>query len=247
VFTSISLIAVGAFVLTLGVVLYEVILLKKKKNTPADGQTIQLPDYQQDPKAVQTITAVSNVGEPQVVPQAAVATAPVQTRSLPSKKILFGIGAVFMFVILALVGMVFMSSSSKSKKTITQAPVDSPTKVPSPKPTRAQIVIAQSPTPTITVSIIIESETDKPASESGTNNPTSESGTNGSDKGTSASGSATISPSASPSATITSAASPSAKVTSSTTPVELPQSGVIHQSIVLGVISLAFILIAFAL
>jgi hypothetical protein len=238
VFASVSLIAVGAFILTLAVVTYEVIMLKKKKSL--SPQTVQLPDYQQDPKAVQTMTSVANVSNPDA-PQIVQAEAPMQARSLPSMGKMIALGGGLIVVVLLIAGAFFLNSRRTEHK-ITQANVetsedknDSKTSTSklTPKPTKAELIVqaVNSPTPTTVITIAIVSSTNQK-------------GANGGDKGS------TDSSSLEP--TISLAASPSAVLTQKTTisptkSSELPKSGIVQESLILGAISVFFIALAFVL
>ena len=166
-FTSISIIAVGAFILTLGVVIYEVILLKKKKPVQSADKTVQLPDYAQDPQAVQNMSTIPTAlpTNGQVVEEA---QAPFQPRTLPSTKVIiaFIIGGVLLVGALV-AGAMGINKSNEDKKVIWQAqgsqaskraqPSQFPTVYLSPTPTRSQ--------PYVTIAIETDTQNSTPSGD----------------------------------------------------------------------------------
>ncbi len=240
-FASVSLIAVGAFILTLAVVVYEVIMLRKKKSTTQQPQeqTVNLPDYQQDPKAVQSMTTVPNVANAQI-PQEVSAEAPMQARELPSRGKFFALAAAFI-VVIVLIGGAFFLNSRRTEKKITQANVES-----TPKPTKAQIVaepttkptkpLASTPTPTTVITIVVETD-----DVSVTPNQDQSSQEKGS------TGSSIIKPTSSMTITPTEKMSSGSASISPTKATEMPKSGIINQTVILAGISVLFIALAFIL
>lgn len=236
-FASVSLIAVGAFILTFAVVVYEVIMLRKKKGTSQQqDQTVNLPDYQQDPKAVQSMTTVPNVANAQV-PQEVQAEAPMQARELPSKGKFFALAAVCILIIV-LIGGIFYFNSRRAEKKITQANVET-----TPKPTKAQIIIeptskslASTPTPTTIITIVIETDdvTITPDQEESSQK-----------KGST--GSSLLKPTSSLTVSPSIAVSTGSASISPTKTAEMPKSGIISQTLVLAGISVLFIALAFVL
>lgn len=236
-FASVSLIAVGAFILTLAVVVYEVIMLRKKKSpTQQQQQTVNLPDYQQDPKAVQSMTTVPNVANAQI-PQEVTAEAPMQARELPSKGKLFALAAA-LIVVVVLIGGAFFLNSRRAEKKITQANVET-----TPKPTKAQIAVeptarslTSTPTPTTIITIVVE--TDDGSTTPDQEEPTQEKGSTGS---------STLKPTRSMTVTPTEIMSTGSASISPTKASEMPKSGIINQTVILAAISVLFIVLAFVL
>lgn len=238
-FASVSLIAVGAFILTLAVVVYEVIMLRKKKSpSQQQQQTVNLPDYQQDPKAVQSMTTVPNVANAQI-PQEATAEAPMQARELPSRGRLFALAAV-LIVVVVLIGGAFFLNSRRAEKKITQANVET-----TPKPTKTQIVTEptakpraskSTPTPTTVITIVVKT---------GDVSITPDQDESTQDKGSTSSPS--LKPTRSLTTTPTETVSSGSASISPTKAAEMPKSGIINQTVILATISVLFIVLAFVL
>ena len=247
-FTSISFIAVGAFILTLGVVIYEIFVLKKKKEQPQTVKEVQLPDYQQDPEAVKNMTTVPTVVGGDIVQQQAIAQAPIQPRSLPSAKVMIAVGLGLVAIIILIgTGILLYGRAQSGNKKITDATVGVKTtsktatlsKTPKPKKTSTIIIQPENtstPSPTLTpmVTIIIQDDTETSTKGGNVDNPT-------------------VIPEETDIPTLTPLVTSSASSSSSLTPVtatpivDLPKSGVIQESLILVGVSLFFIVLAFIL
>lgn len=250
-FTPISIIAVLAFFVTLGVVAFEVVMLRKKKNqqaeVPPEQKTVELPDYQQNPQGnKQPLVAEESPIEnltPQ--PEAQAQQPAFQPREAPSKKIFVVIGViVVLLLVLGGGGYWYLNSRQAGDSEITDATDTSgsdettDSTAPSPAPT-SQIIVEGDETPTPEVSVIIDSgeESDEESSDEGEIVPT----IIASDEG---SITVTLSVTEGPTSEATSSGE---KGGTGTGVEELPDAGIIHQTLLLGFIAFFFIGIAFIL
>jgi len=138
IISSVSKIAILAFAITLGVVIFEVLtLLKKNRNKQIVQDHVDIPDFNQDPNAEKHFTQL---------PNAQAAPAMVGPRNVP-KPILLGVG-IATIILLTGAGMwIFTKNRVRSTKTAKEvSPIADAKVTPTKRPTSVKLTSTPFPT-----------------------------------------------------------------------------------------------------
>lgn len=138
IISSVSKIAILAFTITLGVVIFEVVtLIKKNRNKQVVQDHVDIPDFNQDPNAEQHFTQL---------PNAQAAPAITEPRNVP-KPVLLGVGIVTIVLLTAAGMWIFTKNRVRSTKTAKEVSPVANTKL-APTKSPKSIRITSTPFPT---------------------------------------------------------------------------------------------------